>query len=83
MAGKVESELKFTFAPEALPRVRAVLDKETDGSPERRRLVSSYFDTDDDYLWRHAATLRLRDDGEHSSADAEASAGVGPKQGRI
>ncbi len=65
MAGKVESELKFTFAPEALPRVRAALDKETDGSPERRRLVSSYFDTEDDYLWRHAATLRLRDDGEH------------------
>ncbi len=31
MPGKVESELKFTFAPEALLSVKAALDNETDG----------------------------------------------------
>jgi len=44
MPGKVESELKFTFPPEGLARVRAALGKVTDGSRERRRLVSRYFD---------------------------------------
>ncbi len=65
MPGKVESELKFTFPPEALARIKAALGKETDRSRERRHLVSRYFDTEDDYLWRHGATLRLRDGGGH------------------
>lgn len=65
MVGKVESELKFTFPPEALARVRAALVREGGSSPERRRLKSRYYDTEDGYLWRHGATLRLRDGGEH------------------
>ncbi|MGJ0510137.1 MAG: CHAD domain-containing protein [Methylocystis sp.] len=65
MPGKVESELKFTFPPEALARVRVALGKETSSSRKRRRLVSRYFDTQDGYLWRHGASLRLRDGGEH------------------
>jgi inorganic triphosphatase YgiF len=64
MAGNIESELKFVFAPEALPSVRAALGQAAESSPQRLRLISSYFDTQDDYLWRHGATLRLRQDGE-------------------
>jgi inorganic triphosphatase YgiF len=63
MAG-VEIELKFTFPPEAMARVTAALGKETDRSRERKRLVSRYFDTEDEYLWRHGATLRLREGDE-------------------
>lgn len=65
MTNGVERELKFVFTPETIPQVRRALERETGGSAKRRRLVSRYFDTDDDYLWRHEATLRLRDDGEH------------------
>lgn len=65
MPGKVERELKFTFSPEALARVRVALGKEAGSSRKRRRLVSRYFDTQDGYLWRHGASLRLRDGDEH------------------
>ncbi len=65
MASGVERELKFVFTPETIPRVTRALEREAGGSGKQRRLVSRYFDTDDDYLWRHEATLRLRDDGEH------------------
>ena len=64
MPGKVERELKFTFPPEAAPQVKAALRKETDRRQGHQHLVSSYFDTPDDYLWRHGATLRVRDGGE-------------------
>jgi triphosphatase len=63
MASGVESELKFIFPRDALPAVRAALKHEKAGSAKRRRLISHYFDTDDDYLWRHGATLRVRSDG--------------------
>lgn len=66
MANNVESELKFVFAPEYLGVVQAALREETKGQAARRRLVSHYFDTDDDYLWRHAVTLRVRQEGEQS-----------------
>lgn len=65
MSRTVETELKFTFPPEGLARVRAALGKVTGGARERRRLVSHYFDTQEDYLWRHGTTLRVRDDGVH------------------
>jgi triphosphatase len=67
MANGVESELKFLFSPEALPGVRAALRLDAMGSAAPKRLVSHYFDTPDDYLWRHAITLRIRDDGEEST----------------
>jgi triphosphatase len=66
MADHVESELKFIFPPEALTAVQAALREETKEATARRRLVSHYFDTADDYLWRHAVTLRVREDGRKS-----------------
>ncbi len=67
MADGVESELKFLFSYEALPAVRAALRRDATGSTERKRLVSHYFDTADDYLWRRAITLRVRNDGDEST----------------
>lgn len=67
MANGVESELKFLFPPEALPAVRAALRQDATGSAGRKRLVSHYFDTADNYLWRHAITLRIRNDGDEST----------------
>ncbi|KAF2992312.1 CYTH and CHAD domain-containing protein [Methylocystis sp. MJC1] len=67
MANGVESELKFLFSPEALPAVRTALRRDAKGSVERKRLVSHYFDTADDYLWRRAITLRIRNDGDEST----------------
>ena len=66
MADNVESELKFVFPPEALAAVQAALREDTKEVTARRRLVSHYFDTADDYLWRHAVTLRVRQDGQES-----------------
>ena len=66
MADNVEFELKFVFPPEALTAVQAALREETKEATARRRLVSHYFDTADDYLWRHAVTLRVRKDGRES-----------------
>lgn len=63
MANGVEAELKFVFSRNALPAVKAALGREKAGAPERVHLVSHYFDTADDYLWRHGTTLRVRDDG--------------------
>lgn len=65
MPGGAESELKFVFSPNELPSVEAALSRQGQGLTEGRRLVSHYFDTEDDYLWRHGATLRLRDDGKN------------------
>ncbi|WP_442754626.1 CHAD domain-containing protein [Methylocystis sp. JAN1] len=66
MANGVESELKFVFPPNALPAVRAALGHEKAGSPNHLHLISRYFDTADDYLWRHGTTLRVRKEGRHS-----------------
>lgn len=63
MTTGIERELKFAFNRKDVRAVRAALEAEAQGAPENRRLASHYFDTDDDYLWRHSATLRLRDDG--------------------
>jgi triphosphatase len=62
MNKEVESELKLIFEADKLPAVEAALAAPA-ASPEAKsdRLVSRYFDTADDYLWRHGATLRVRD----------------------
>ncbi|WP_424361519.1 CHAD domain-containing protein [Methylocystis parvus] len=66
MANGVESELKFVFSPHALPAVKAALGRENTSSTERHHLVSHYFDTADNFLWRRGATLRVRGEGPES-----------------
>jgi inorganic triphosphatase YgiF len=67
MPNGAESELKFLFAPEALAPLRTALRQNGAGSATRKRLVSHYFDTANDYLWRRGVTLRIRKDGDEST----------------
>jgi hypothetical protein len=54
-----ESELKFLFAPEDLPKVKAVpLLKDALPHADRQRLTASYFDTPDKYLAERASERR-------------------------
>ena len=56
-----ESELKFIFEPKDLPKMKA-LPLLNDALPQAnyQRLVSTYFDTPDRYLWKHGVSLRVR-----------------------
>ncbi len=63
MTNGIESELKFVFSRQSLPTIKTAVRGETGGSSEREHLISHYFDTADDYLWRHRTTLRVRHNG--------------------
>jgi triphosphatase len=56
-----ETELKFIFAPGDLPKIKALpLLKDALPQASRQRLVSTYYDTLDKYLWNHGVSLRVR-----------------------
>ena len=56
-----ESELKFIFEPTDLPKIKALpLLKDALPQANYQRLVSTYFDTPDRYLWKHGVSLRVR-----------------------
>jgi triphosphatase len=56
-----ESELKFFFEPRDLSKIKA-LPLLRDALPQAnyQRLVSTYFDTPNKYLWKHGVSLRVR-----------------------
>ena len=57
----IESELKFLFAPQDLPKVKALpLLRDALPRADQQRLTASYFDTPDKYLWRRGLSLRIR-----------------------
>src|SRR5262245_36862748 len=60
-----ESELKFIFAPDDFPKIKALpLLRDVLAQASHQRLVSTYFDTPDNYLWEHGMSLRVRQSGQ-------------------
>jgi triphosphatase len=60
-----ESELKFTFVPDDLPKIKGLpLLRDALRKASYERLVSTYFDTPDNYLWKHGVSLRIRRRGQ-------------------
>jgi triphosphatase len=56
-----ESELKFLFEPRDLSKIKALpLLKDAWPQANYQRLVSTYFDTPNKYLWKHGVSLRVR-----------------------
>jgi inorganic triphosphatase YgiF len=56
-----ESELTFIIAPGDLSKVEALpLIKEAWPQAQHQRLISTYFDTPERYLWQHGVSLRVR-----------------------
>ena len=56
-----ESELKFFFEPRDLSKIKALpLLKDALPQANYQRLVSTYFDTPNKYLWKHGVSLRVR-----------------------
>jgi hypothetical protein len=69
-----ESELKFIFAPDDLPKIKALpLLRDALAQASHQRLVSTYFDTPDNYLWEHGMSLRVRLERARPGPDAEAT----------
>jgi triphosphatase len=60
-----ETELKFTFVPDDLPKIKGLpLLRDALRQASCERLISTYFDTPDNYLWKHGVSLRVRRRGQ-------------------
>jgi len=65
MSEEQETELKFTCTREDLPSVKASpLLRQAFDRKAPQRIVSTYFDTRDKYLWKKRVSLRIRKMGE-------------------
>lgn len=72
MADGQETELKLAASPAMLALLRA--HPLLAGRDRRQTLVTRYFDTADATLYRHGATLRLREDGKRSEQTFKSTA---------
>src|SRR5262249_24471185 len=60
-----ESELKFIFAPDDLPKIKALpLLRDALAQASHQRLVSTYFATTDNYVWDHGMSWRVIQSGQ-------------------
>ena len=74
-----ESELKFFFEPRDLSKIKALpLLKDAWPQANHQRLVSTYFDTPNKYLWKHGVSLRVRQNEQGLVQTLKLSHGVSP-----
>ncbi|HYP56969.1 MAG TPA: CYTH domain-containing protein, partial [Beijerinckia sp.] len=65
MIGPQETELKFLFSSQDLPKIEATPRlQELLQQAERKRLEATYFDTPNRSLWENGITLRVRKSGK-------------------